>query len=308
MNIIFMGTPEFAVPCLNKLINSRNEIVGIVCQPDKPKGRGRKITSSPVKSLAKKMTIPLLQPEKIKTEEFYKQISNINPDLICVTAYGKILPLNILKLPRYGCINVHASLLPKYRGAAPINWAIINGEKKTGVTIMLMDEGMDTGDILAIKKVEIKEEETSKELNQKLEEYGATLVMETTTKVERNKLTPIRQNDADATYAPIIKKDVGKINWEKKAEEINNLIRGTQPWPGSFTNLNNKTLKIFKASVSNDSGKPGEILQSGPGTLKVGTGEKSLNLLDVQIEGGRKIKTEDFLRGYTVKPGQKLGI
>ncbi len=308
MKIIFMGTPEFAVPCLKKLINSRNEIVGIVCQPDKPKGRGRKITSSPVKSLAKEIAIPLLQPEKIKTDEFYRQISDINPDLICVTAYGKILPLDILKLPRYGCINVHASLLPKYRGAAPINWAIINGEKKTGVTIMLMDEGMDTGDILAKTKVEIKEEETSIELSQKLAEYGATLLMETIDRLEQNELTPIRQNDADATYAPIIKKDVGKINWEKKAEEINNLIRGTQPWPGSFTNLNNKTLKIFKASVSNDSGKPGEILRSNPGTLRIGTGEKSLNLLEIQIEGGKKIKTEDFLRGHRVKSRWKLGI
>ena len=242
MKIIFMGTPEFAVPCLKKLIGSRHEIVGVVCQPDKPRGRGRKLVPSPVKSLSTEMGIPLFQPEKIKAEEFYRQISSTGPDLICVVAYGKILPPGILNLPGHGCINVHASLLPKYRGAAPVNWAIINGEKKTGVTVMLMDEGMDTGDILASKEAEIGEEETSTELSQKLSRLGTSLLMETIDKLENNELTPLKQNDADATYAPIIKKDTGRIRWEKKAKDIRNLIRGTQPWPGAFTDLNTKTL------------------------------------------------------------------
>lgn len=308
MKILFMGTPEFAVPCLKELIGSRHEIVGVVCQPDKPRGRGRKLAPSPVKSLSIEMGIPLFQPEKIKTEEFHRQISSTDPDLICVVAYGKILPPGILNLPRYGCINVHASLLPKYRGAAPVNWAIINGEKKTGVSVMFMDEGMDTGDILASKEAEISEEETSIELSQKLSRLGTSLLMEIIDKLEKNELTPLKQTEADATYAPIIKKDTGRISWEKTAEEIRNLIRGTQPWPGAFTDLNDKTLKIFKASISNDVGNPGEVLRSDPGTLRVGTGEGSLDILELQLEGGKRIKTEDFLRGRTVKPGVRLGI
>ncbi len=307
MKIIFMGTPLFAVPCLKRLINSRHEVICVVCQPDKSKGRGRKLASPPIKLLAMENSIPVLQPKNIKTDEFHKQIENIDSDLICVAAYGKIIPPNILNLPKYRCINVHPSLLPKYRGAAPINWAITNGEKKTGVTIMLMDKGMDTGDMLARKEVEIKYEETSIELSEKLSWVGADLLMETIDKLERNKLKLLKQNDADATYAPMIKKDLGKINWEKKAEEIRNLIRGTQPWPGSFTSLNNKILKIFKVSVSNKNGKPGEVLQSKPGTLTIGTGEGSLDVLELQLEGSKRINTEDFLRGNKVKPGTQLG-
>ena len=292
-----MGTPEFAVPSLQALIDSEYNVVAVVCQPDRPSGRGRKLTSPPVKILAEANSIPVFQPEKVRTDEFYETLKEFKPDLICVTAYGRIIPKNILELPKYGCLNVHASLLPKYRGAAPINWAIINGEKTTGITTMLMDEGMDTGDILLKKEIEIGENNTSIELGEKLSNIGAALLIETIKKGQNDEIKPIKQNDDEATSAPIIKKDVGKIDWSRSAKEIRNLIRGTQPWPGAFTSYQDKNLKIFKAVVDDMEGNPGEILNSNNGRLVIGTGNKSLSIEELQIEGGKRLNVSDFLRG-----------
>jgi len=306
MNIIFMGTPDFAVPSLKALIDSKYNVVGVVCQPDKPSGRGRKLTSPPVKILAEAESIPLLQPEKIRTDEFFDEIKFHNPDLICVTAYGKIIPPNILELPKYGCINVHASLLPQYRGAAPINWVIINGEKTTGITTMLMDEGMDTGDILLKEEIEIGEDDTSIELSEKLSAIGALLLIETIEKGQNDEIRPLKQNDSEATYAPIIKKEVGKIDWNKSADAIRNLVRGTQPWPGAFTSYNGKNLKIFRTSINNLNGDPGKVLASDGGKLVIGTGQNSLDISELQIEGGKKLKITDFLRGNNLETGTTL--
>lgn len=306
MKIIFFGTPEFAVPSLKTLIDSKYDIVGVVCQPDRPKGRGRRLTLPPTKVVATQNQIQVLQPEKIKTGDFFSELEKLRADLICVTAYGKIIPKNILELPKHGCINIHASLLPKYRGAAPINWAIINGEKTTGVTTMQMDEGMDTGDMLLKEESQIDDNETSIEISEKLSQIGAELLIETIKLLENGKLEPITQNEDEATYAPMLKKEIGKIDWNQSAEDINNLIRGTQPWPGAFTKLSNKTLKIFKAHISNDQGKPGLVLQSEPGVLKIGTGNGSLDILELQLEGSRKIKVEDFLRGNKIEVGNML--
>ena len=307
MNIVFMGTPEFAVPSLRELINSTHKVLCAVCQPDKPKGRGRKLTSPPIKLLAEEKSVPVLQPVKIKTDEFHDQLSRLNPDLICVTAYGKILPPNILSLPKYGCINVHASLLPKYRGAAPINWAIINGEKMTGITTMFMDEGMDTGDMILKKEIEIDSDDTSIDLSEKLSVIGADLLIETLDRLEADELVPIKQNDDEATYAPIIKKEVGNIDWDKSAEEIRNLIRGTQPWPGAFSTYRGKNLKIFKARINNTAGEPGIIIFADNKTIRIGTGDNSLDILELQLEGGKRLSVEEFLRGNKIEEGTKLG-
>ena len=306
MNIIFMGTPDFAVPSLKALIDSKYNVVAVVCQPDRPSGRGRKLTSPPVKILAEAESIPVLQPEKIRTDEFFDEIKFHNPDLICVTAYGKIIPPNILELPKYGCINVHASLLPKYRGAAPINWAIINGEKTTGITTMFMDEGMDTGDILLKEEIEIGEDDTSIELSEKLSAIGALLLIETIEKGQNDEIRPLKQNDSEATYAPIIKKEVGKIDWNKSAEAIRDLVRGTQPWPGAFTSYNGKNFKIFRASINSISGNPGKVLVSDGGKLVIGTGQNSLDISELQIEGGKRLKVTDFLRGNNLETGTTL--
>ncbi|HXG30767.1 MAG TPA: methionyl-tRNA formyltransferase [Thermodesulfobacteriota bacterium] len=307
MRIVFMGTPEFAVPSLRALIDSEDEVVAVVCQPDKPKGRGLEVVSPPTKVLAEKHGIPVLQPQRIKTEEFFNELKELNPDLICVVAYGKILPKNILDLPTHGCINVHASILPKYRGAAPINWAIIRGERITGITTMRMDEGMDTGDILLKREVPIDDEDTGETLSQKLSLIGAEILIETIRLLKEGKLIPVPQDHSQATYAPMLKKEDGKIDWRKTAEEIRNLIRGTLPWPGAYTTLEGKLLKVYKARVSEGDGRPGEIIKSGSGILRVATGKDALDLLEVQIEGGKRLKAEEFLRGRRIKEGTLLG-
>jgi len=317
-----MGTPEFAVTSLKALIESENEIVGVVCQPDKPKGRGLEIVPPPTKILAEKHSIPVLQPAKIKTEEFFIELKKFNPDLICVAAYGKILPKNILDLPFYGCINVHASLLPKYRGAAPINWAIIRGEKVAGITTMKMDEGMDTGVMLLKKEVPIDDEDTGETLSGKLSEIGGKLLIETIRLLKEGRPNPIPQDHSLATYAPMLKKEDGKIDWEKPAEEIRNLIRGTLPWPGAYTNLDGKLLKIFKARLVEDcgylntlpldryprsQGNPGEVIKSDTGILRVATGKGAIDIQELQIEGGKRLKTDEFLRGRKIKEETVLG-
>ena len=303
MKIVFMGTPGFAVPSLNALIESEDEVVGVVTKADKPQGRGQRIESPPIKILSQQYGIPILQPEKLKTEEFFNELKSFNPDLICVTAYGKILPKNILELPPRGGINVHASLLPKYRGAAPINWAIINGEKNTGITTMLMDEGMDTGDILLQHEIPIDEEDTGETLSEKLSHIGAELLIQTIKLLKENKLSPIPQDHSKATYASMLKKEDGLIDWSKSAQEIRNLIRGTLPWPGAYTFLEGKNLKIYRAIVSLGQGKPGLVIISTRGTLRVATGAGAIDIHELQIEGGKRLPIEAFLSGRKIKEG-----
>ena len=307
MKIVFMGTPEFAVPSLSALIGAGHEIAAVVTQPDRPSGRGKVLTPPPVKTAASAAGIPVLQPAKIRTEEFFAELSSYSPDLICVTAYGRILPKSILDLPRDGCVNAHASLLPKYRGAAPINWAIVRGESVTGVTTMLMDEGMDTGDMLLRREVVIEDDDTGETLSRKLAAVGGELLVETLALLEEGGLSPEKQDESLATYAPIIKKEDGLVDWSLPARDIRNLVRGMLPWPGAYTSLGGKMLKIFRAAALEGGGKPGEVLKSGGGILRVATGEGALDVLELQIEGGKRLEAAAFLAGRKIPEGTILG-
>jgi len=301
-----MGTPQFAVPSLRALIESADDVIAVVAQPDKPKGRGRKLTPPPTKVLGEEYNIAVLQPERIRAQEFLEELKELNPDLICVTAYGKILPKDLLELPQYGCINVHASLLPIYRGAAPINWAIVRGEGETGVTTILMDEGMDTGDMLLRRGIQIQDEDDAGSLSAKLSDLGGELLLETIGQLKEGGLNPIQQDESQASYAPMLKKSDGEINWEKSALEIWNFIRGMNPWPGTFTRLGNKSLKIFSSSVVNYRGKSGEVLESVSGTLIVACGEDALEILELQLEGGKRLDVKAFLSGRKIDKGAIL--
>ena len=302
-----MGTPEFAVPSLKALIDSEHDVIAVIAQPDRPKGRGHKLTPPPTKVLAEKFNIPVLQPEKIKTDEFLEELKELNPDVICVTAYGKIIPKSILELPRNGCINVHPSLLPKYRGAAPVNWTIINSEKVTGVTIMQMDEGMDSGDILLVREVQIGDDDDAEKMLAKLSYIGGEMLVQTLTLLGEGKLKPVKQDESEVTYAPILQKSDGEIKWEKTASDIRNLIRGLTPWPGTFTKLGDKTLKIYKANIHEGQGQPGEIIESGKKSIIVSTGDGALEILELQIEGGKRLDVKSFLSGHQIEKGVILG-
>lgn len=302
-----MGTPEFAVPSLKALIESEHEVIAVVAQPDKPKGRGHKLSAPPIKVLAEEFNIPVLQPEKIKTDEFLKELEELNPDVICVTAYGKIIPKSILNLPEYGCINVHPSLLPKYRGAAPINWTIVRGEKVTAVTIMQMDEGMDSGDILLVREVSISDEDDAGTMFEKLSHIGGEMLVEAIGLLTEGKLNPVKQDESLVTSAPMLKKSDGKINWEKSAADIHNLVRGLNPWPGTFTKLGNKTLKIFKTKIVEGQGKPGEVVLSSKNDLHIATGDGALEILELQIEGGKRLDIKAFITGHQIEKGTILG-
>jgi len=302
-----MGTPEFAVPSLEALINSEHDVIAVVAQPDKPKGRGHKLTPPPTKVLAEKFNIPILQPEKIKTDEFLQELKELNPDVICVTAYGKIIPKSILELPEHGCINVHPSLLPKYRGAAPVNWTIINGEKVTGVTIMQMDEGMDSGEILLVREVQIGNDDDAEKMLAKLSNIGGEMLVEALKLIGEGKLNPIKQDQSEVTFAPMLQKSDGQIKWEKSAQDIRNLIRGLTPWPGTFTKLGDYTLKIYKVYICEGRGKPGEIIETGKNSLIVATGDGALEILELQIEGGKRLDIKSFLAGHQIEKGIILG-
>ena len=302
-----MGTPDFAVSSLKALIESEHDVIAVVAQPDKPKGRGHKLTAPPTKILAEQYNIPVLQPEKIKTDEFLKELEKLNPDVICVTAYGKIIPKSILELPEYGCINVHPSLLPQYRGAAPINWTIVRGEKVTAVTIMQMDEGMDSGDILLVREVEISDEDDAGTMFDKLSHIGGEMLVETIGLLAEGKLDPVKQDESLVTYAPMLKKSDGEINWEKSATDIHNLVRGLNPWPGTFAKLGNKTLKIFKTKIVEGQGKPGEVVLSSKNDLHIATADGALQILELQIEGGKRLDIKAFITGHQIEEGTILG-
>ena len=308
MKIVFMGTPEFAVPSLNALLISKKDVAAVVTQPDKPSGRGKKLTPPPVKVRALKAGLTVLQPERIKDETFANTLREINPDVIVVAAYGKILPKNIIRLPRYGCINVHASLLPRYRGAAPINWAIINGEKETGITIMQMDEGLDTGSILLQKGIEITKEDTAGALSNKLSKIGAELLIEGLNAIEKGEIKPIPQDNSMASYAPMLKKEDGQIDWTKGAEDIYNMVRGMDPWPGAFTYYKGELWKVWKVRHG-DAGKghPGEILAADKDRIDVASGNSVISIIEIQPANKKRMAVSDFLRGNKIEKGIILG-
>lgn len=309
MRILFAGTPEFAVPSLVTLCDSPHEVIALLSRPDRPRGRSRKPVWPETKRVAMERGIPVFQPLDLKTPEFGETLKVLSPDLIVVVAYGKIFPTPVLNAPPLGCVNVHASLLPSYRGAAPINWAIAKGEKKTGVSIMLMDEGMDTGDILAQSEVIIGEEEPAEELSKRLSLEGAGLLLETVDRIARNDISPVKQNSEAATYAPLLSRKDGEIDWSRDADEIKNLVKAMTPWPCAHTTLGGKNLKVFRALVGPGEGKPGEIVSVGGESLNVAAGKGILRIFSLQVEGGRKMDASEFMRGRKdLREGRFVGV
>jgi methionyl-tRNA formyltransferase len=305
LRVIFMGTAPFALPTLRSLADTE-EVIAVITQPDRPRGRGQELAPPPAKGLALDLGLQVLQPERVKYPHFIAQLAELKPDVIVVAAFGQILPPAILAMPPLGCINVHPSLLPKYRGAAPINWAIINGESKTGVTTYLMDKGMDTGAILLVREVEIKEEETAEELGEQLAALGGELARETIQGLNEKGLQPIPQDERGATYAPLLKKSDGQIQWEKEADRIRNQIRGMLPWPVAFTWWKGKRMKLFRSRVGEGAGAPGEITSVKEG-IEVACGTGSLFIEELQLEGGKKMGWKEFTRGHQLTLGEKLG-
>ena len=308
MKLVFMGTPDFAVPCLEELIKAGHEIVGVFTQPDKPVGRKRVMTPPPVKVCAEKNGITVYQPDSVRTEESLSLMKELNPDCVVVVAYGKIIPSEMLKLPKLGFVNVHGSLLPKYRGAAPIQWSIIDGEKKTGVTTMQMDDGIDTGDMLEVSETEIGENETAGELFDRLAEMGGKLIVSTLSKLEKGELTPIPQDHEKSNYAKIISKEMALIDFNMSAENVFNLIRGFNPWPIAYTIIGDKRLKVFAAEkIGSVNGKAGEVVSSD-GTLTVAFGDgNGLRFTDVQLEGSKRMSATEMLKGRPIEKGTILG-
>ena len=305
MRIVFMGTPEFAVPCLQKLIDLGHEVTGVFTQPDKPQGRKMILTPPPVKQLALENGLTVYQPVKMRDGTALEMIKEANPDLAIVVAYGKILPKEILDYPKYGCINIHASLLPKLRGAAPIQWSVINGCKTTGVTSMQMDEGLDTGDMLIKGEIAIGENDTAGEMHDKLSVLGAEILEKTIDSLLKNELKPEKQNHDEFTYAPMLSKELSPIDWNCSAQEIHNKIRGLSPWPSANAKLNGKTVKIHKSVLADEKGKSaGEIVESGK-RLVVACGDLNcIEILTLQAEGKKAMSASDFLRGNPVEVGE----
>lgn len=303
-----MGSPEFAIPSLKAIYNADEKIEAVVTQPDRKKGRGLTLKSPPVKIEAERIGLPVYQPEMVREKGFITLIDSIKPDAIVVVAYGQILPEEILKVPKYGCINLHGSLLPKYRGAAPIQWAIIKGEKKTGVTTILMDKGMDTGDILLQEKIDVTPKDTAETLSERLSTIGAKLLLKTLMGLEGGIITPRPQDHSSATYAPLLKKEDGRIDWKKGAEEIKNQVRGMNPWPGAYTFLEGRLLKIWDVDMAETKGgEPGRIIQADKGHLVVSTGKDSLLIKELQLEGRSRTTSIAFLQGHKIKEGGILG-
>lgn len=310
MKVVFMGTPDFAVETLEALIRSEHQIAAVVTQPDKPKGRGKSMQFPPVKEIALKEGLIIYQPKKVRDPEFIKILKEIAPDVIVVVAFGQIIPQEIIDLPKYGCINVHGSLLPKYRGAAPIQWAVIDGEKESGVTTMQMDAGLDTGDMLLKTVVPLQEKETGGSLFEKLSKAGADLLIRTLKALEENSVTPKKQGESPTPYAKMLTKEMGRIDWEKEAKVIERLIRGLNPWPSAYTYLGEKTLKIWQAQVEErETGeKPGTVIEVNKKELKVQTGKGILSLEEVQLEGKKRMEIDAFLRGNAVEKGTVFGL
>ena len=309
MRVVFMGTPDFSVPTLEKIIEAGHEVISVVTQPDKAKGRGKKVLFPPVKETALAHDLPVYQPRRARDPEFIEEMKALNPDVMVVVAFGQILPKAILDIPKYGCINVHASLLPKYRGAAPIQWAVIRGEKVSGVTTIQMDVGLDTGDMLLKKEVLLDEEETGGSLHDKLSTLGGDLLIETLKKIEAGDIHPEKQDDSQAgEYARMLDKNLGRIDFSMPAVEIERLIRGLNPWPSAFTSYNGKTMKLWKAKADNcGQGVPGQVIHVDKNSFTVQTGQGTLQILELQMEGKKRMDAGAFLRGCPLETGTMLG-
>lgn len=308
MRVVFMGTPEFAVPTLQALLD-HHEVLGVVTQPDKQKGRGKKMQFPPVKEKAVEYDIPVYQPQRARDEAFVSILKELNPEAIVVVAYGQILPESILNIPKYGCINVHGSLLPKYRGAAPMQWAVLDGEEKTGITTMYMEKGLDTGDMIDKVEINLEEKETAGSLHDKLMNLGANLLIETLEKLERGTAVRIKQDDSQSCYAKMLTKEMGKIDFTKPAEEIERLIRGLNPWPSAYTCMDGKTMKIWDADIVSKETEdaPGTVIQVTKKAIIVAAGKDALALKEIQLAGKKRMPVSAFLAGYHVEPGTKLG-
>ena len=310
MRVIFMGTPDFATGTLEEIVKAGHEVVGVVTQPDKPKGRGKTMMPTPVKETALKYNLPVYQPRKVREPEFVELLRSLKPDVMVVAAFGQIITKEILEMPKYGCINVHASLLPAYRGAAPIQWAVINGDKESGVTIMQMDEGIDTGDMIEKAVVPIAEDETGGSLFDKLSHTGAKLCVKVLRDLEEGTAVREKQPEESTTpYAKMIDKKMGEVDWKKSAKEIEQLIRGLNPWPSAYTKVHGKTLKLWKAKVLLETSqmKPGQIVKVTKDSLAVQTGQGMLEIQELQLEGKKRMDTSSFLRGYALAEGESLG-
>lgn len=309
MRIVFMGTSEFAVPILTAILQSRHELVGVVTQPDKPGGRGRRVRVSPVKQVAEEADIPIYQPEKVRDREFVEVMRGIAPDAIVVAAYGQIIPPAILEIPRFGCINVHASLLPKYRGAAPVHHALFNGETRTGVTTMMMDPGLDTGPILLQREVDIYPDDNEGSLEKRLAEVGAQLLLETLEGLESGGIVPVPQDNNRATYAPSVTREQCAVDWEENADSIVNRIRGCTPRPGAFTFWRGSPLKILQAYTLPEEGdmkSPGDVVRVDKRGILVQAGKGIVCLVEVQPENRTRMHAADFARGYGIGPSSRL--
>lgn len=306
MRIVFMGTPDFAVPSLQALIDAGHDVCAVYTQPDKPQGRKQILTAPPVKTLALEHDIPVFQPNTLKNEDEQARLRELAPEVIIVVAYGKLLPKAVLDIPPHGCINVHGSLLPRWRGAAPIQWAVIAGDEMAGVTTMQMAEGLDTGDMLLTYETKVGEKETAGELFDRLAQSGAELLTQTLVKLDE--ITPRPQDDAQSCYAHMLDKQMAVIDWSKSAHEIDCLIRGLNPWPIALTTLSGERLKVFAAEKAAGNGEPGTVLEADPKKgLTVACGEGALKLTEIQLVGGKRMKATDFLRGHSLEVGVKLG-
>lgn len=309
MKIVFMGTPDFAVPSIKALYEAGHEIQAVFTQADKPKGRGYKLTPPPVKVFAVEKNIPVYQPQSLKNggEEFIKVLKDLAPECIVVAAYGKILPKEVLDIPKFGCVNVHGSLLPKYRGAGPIQWAVLNDERTTGITTMLMGEGLDTGDILEKSETEIGENETAAELFDRLAEMGAQLVVQTLSKLEKGEITPVKQNEDEATYAPMLSKELCPIDFNEPVRKVHKKICGLSDWPCATTSINGKRLKVYRSEIVEGKANkaPGTVVNSKDLTVVCADG--LIRFTEIQAEGSKRMKTADYLRGKPIAEGTVLG-
>lgn len=309
MRVVFMGTPDFSVGTLRAIVEAGHEVAGVITQPDKPKGRGKMVQFPPVKEEALKYGIPVYQPRRVRDAEFIEELKGMEPEVIVVVAFGQILPEEIIHMPPYGCINVHASLLPKYRGAAPIQWAVIDGERETGVTTMRMDKGLDTGDMIKKTRVAIAPDETGESLHDKLAEAGAALLIETLDALLDGSAVYEKQDDSKSCYAKMLTKELGKIDWTHDAEAIERLIRGLNSWPSAYTTYRGRTLKIWSAGVIDDNSDypPGTLSLVTKTSMHVQTGRGQLELREVQLEGKKRMSADAFLRGCPVQAGELLG-
>ena len=311
--IVFMGTPDFAVPSLKALLEKGENVVCVVTQPDRPRGRGRKIVPPPVKELALQAAIPVLQPHSIKGDDFLADLAAFAPDIITLTAYGRILPRRLINLPPHGTINVHGSLLPKYRGAAPIQWALINGESETGVTIMQMDEGLDTGDILLQERIAVEVDDTAATLAVKLADLGGNALAKSLDLLRREQLIPVRQDESQASFAPLLKKEDGLLDWSQSAARVSGLIRGLDPWPATYTTMNGSRLRLFSPVPVAENRclqaypEPGTICRADPNGILVTTGNGCVLIREIQAEGARRMPVAAFISGTIIKPGTRLG-